>query len=49
VTITPSRDAVAVVDEYSAGTTSCLAAGLHRIEHTIRPKDNLTLAAVGAS
>jgi hypothetical protein len=53
VTITPSQDAAAMVDEYSAGTTSCSAAGLHRIEHTIRPKDNLMLArrgrVVGAS
>jgi hypothetical protein len=41
VTITPSQDAALMVDEYPAGTTSCFAASLHRIEHAIRPKAKL--------
>jgi hypothetical protein len=44
VTITPGQDAAAMMDEYPAGSAFCFAAGLNRIEHTIRPEANSTLA-----
>ena len=45
VPIAASDNAADVIDKYSAGTTFCFAAGLHRITRAIHPKKNSTLGS----